>query len=75
MQVIIRRMNQRMFVRNGCLFTMYAQPVQADMLIKNGIIERIAPAIDQKEKMDVIDGRGMRILLCGTEIRWRSNPA
>ena len=46
---------------------MYAQPVQADMLIKDGIIERIAPAIDQKEKMDVIDGRGMRILLCGSE--------
>lgn len=51
-----------MLIRNGLLFTMeQEQPQHADMLIKDGKIEKIAPSIAVKEHVEVFDAKGMQV--------------
>ena len=51
-----------MLIRNGLLFTMDSEePKQADMLVKDGKIHRIAPAIPPADDMQVIDAGGLHI--------------
>jgi len=52
-----------LLVKNGFLFTMDSeQPRQADMLIQDGRIEKIASSIAADKRMKVFDAQGMRVL-------------
>lgn len=51
-----------LLIKDGLLYTMETeQPVHADLLIKNGKIEKIAENIQVTEKMQVVDAKGMRV--------------
>ena len=48
-----------LLIQNGLLYTMEEeQPVYADMLIKDGKIEKIAERIECTEQMEIYDARG-----------------
>ena len=52
-----------LLIQNGLLFTMDSQrPLQGDMLIRDGKIERIAPSISPAKDMDVLDANGLHVL-------------
>lgn len=49
-------------IKNGLLHTMETDcPVRGDLLIKDGIIEKIAPSITATDKMEVIDAAGLLV--------------
>ena len=51
-----------LLIKNGHLYTMECeQPIYADLLIKDGKIERIASEIVSEEGMQVFDARGLRV--------------
>ena len=51
-----------LLIRNGFMHTMCSpRPFQADMLVKDGKIHRIAPAIPPADDMQVIDAGGLHI--------------
>ncbi len=48
-----------LLIKNGTLYTMESERVQkADLLTKNGKIEKIAPNIEPTENMEIIDATG-----------------
>lgn len=51
-----------LLIRNGLLYTMEEeQPVYADMLIKDGKIEKIADKIEPTEQMEVYEAEGLMV--------------
>jgi len=52
-----------LLIKNGLLFTMDSeQPRQADMLIQDGKIKKIASSIAPEKDMKVVDAQGLRVL-------------
>jgi imidazolonepropionase-like amidohydrolase len=48
-----------LLIQNGMLYTMEADtPIRADLLIKDGKIEKIAPKISLTKEMRVLDAAG-----------------
>ena len=51
-----------LLIQNGLLHTMENdQPVYADLLIKNGKIEKIAPSVQKTENMKVLDAQNLLV--------------
>lgn len=51
-----------LLIKNGTIYTMESKfPVKADLLIKNGIIEKISENISPDESMRVLDAANLRI--------------
>ena len=51
-----------LLIQNGLLYTMETrEPIRADLLIRDGKIEKIAETIRATGQMQVIDARGMRV--------------
>ena len=51
-----------LLIQNGLLYTMEAEhPIRADILLKDGKIERIAPQIQREESMEILDGSGYKV--------------
>ena len=51
-----------LLIQNGLLYTMEEEhPIRADILLKDGKIERIAPQIQREESMEVLDAAGCKV--------------
>ncbi|MBR2328797.1 MAG: amidohydrolase, partial [Clostridia bacterium] len=51
-----------LLIQNGLLYTMETEyPTRADILLKDGKIERIAPQIKREESMEVLDAAGYKV--------------
>lgn len=51
-----------LLIQNGLLYTMEgAQPFQADLLIRDGVIAEIAPRIEPVEGMQCLNAQGLRV--------------
>ena len=51
-----------LLIKNGLLYTMEEnEPRKADILIKDGKIEKIADKIDATERMEILDAKGKRV--------------
>ena len=51
-----------LLIQNGLLYTMEEEhPIRADILLKDGKIERIAPQIQREESMEILDAAGCKV--------------
>ena len=51
-----------LLIKNGLLYTMEEEhPIRADILLKDGKIERIAPQIQREESMEILDAAGCKV--------------
>ena len=51
-----------LLIQNGLLYTMEEEhPIRADILLKDGKIERIAPKIQREESMETLNAEGYRV--------------
>ena len=56
------RNKEMLLIQNGLLYTMETEyPTRADILLKDGKIERIAPQIKREESMEVLDAAGYKV--------------
>jgi len=57
-----RRTFTVLLIQNGLLHTMKTpEPIQADLLIRDGKIAQIAPSISKTDEMDVLDAGGLHV--------------